>query len=158
MHKVSVLSANGAGATGREMKLYLDTSVSKYKDEFYGGPMPAYARYPVENLLERALACEFSIVTSDIVSRELENKFPYYASCYFDDINRLKKHKKIALADTTKLRKEIASLERIWRVGWRDCSHILMARDNAEAFVSWEKKHKKIGKAVGINVLRPDEF
>jgi hypothetical protein len=59
------------------MRLYLDTNVyvSKYKDEFYGGGLPAYARYSVERLLERALACEFFVVSSDLVLKEITDKF-----------------------------------------------------------------------------------
>lgn len=142
------------------MRIYLDTNVylSKYKDEFYSGRIPAYAGYKAEELLERALECEFFIVTSDLISREIERTFPYYEECFFDDIKKLDLRNKLTSINSKSFYHESVELDKRFDIGRKDCAHLLIAKQEADVFVSWETKLKRIGKKLGISVLRPDEF
>ncbi|MCK4327383.1 MAG: hypothetical protein KAW41_02800 [Candidatus Diapherotrites archaeon] len=141
-------------------RIYLDTNVylSKYRDEFYSGSVPAYARYNSEQILERTLACEFFVFSSDLVWREITSKFSYLEESFLSDMDALKEKNKMRMLESAPYLNKARMLNNKFgrTLGWKDCAHLLMSRDANATFISWEGKLVGAGKKIGLEVFRPD--
>lgn len=149
------------------MKLYLDTNVfiSFWKDEIAKGKTPIYFGYSSERLLEEIINCKHSLITSKLVALEIKQKYPYMLEDFRKEIEKLKPINKVRILEipdwvTTRaleLNKEAKRKEEI-KLGWKDCAHMLMAKEDAEAFVSWEKGQRVVAEMINLDFYSPDEL
>lgn len=147
-------------------KLYIDANVliSVWKDEIARGKLPIYFGYYSERMLEAAIECKYNLVISKLVIGEILEKYKFLKSSLSSLINKLRGINKVEIIDAPdqlidkafELNQKLSKKD--VQVGWKDCFHLLLAKQSADAFVSWETQLGEIARELGLEFATPDKL
>jgi len=142
--------------------LYLDTNVflSMWLDEI-GAGMPIPFGYYSARLFEEALSCKHVLATSKIAALEVNEKFPFLLETMRDEISNLKEVGKIHIFEFdmniqgSAVETNRALSKHGLNIGWKDCIHILTAKQNNATLVTWDKGMQEACRILGVKVTDP---